>query len=706
MKKSILVLLLILSFTTQSFAGIKVDVEVNKDLEVEVKIDSSYEREPIAIQVYDDDRRFYIDQNLTNRDGSAEFYFQLEDDKKYDGKVNIDGRQKKFSFSTEEVVLDDTVYVYIMGYEGLILSKTEVEIEEDDTVIDVLERVLEDENIKYKIKNGYVKSIDGQSEFDLGAKSGWMFSINDEFPEIGAENAEVEDGDYIKWLYTTDLGVDIGAVTSGILIEDEIHEALERARVFLKSSRFTEKDMVKIIRDIIELVKDNFSELETRNDAEDLVDYTGDVLRVVEAAVERIESEKYKKEIIDILETLSEFLIESSEVIKEENTKNRVEKDASKIISVLLRATAGMKEDNYIDDIMDSLVEVIIKFNKEKKLELEIPILSKAEVKINFSKGLLENVFKKGIDIIEIKTEIASINIESDTFNNTNRKKDILIEIKKIDELENGIALVLETMINGDKIHNLYEPIDVRVPYSSNGENEKDIAVFLLRDDGIKKKIAAKYDFSTKSVVFMTSELGKYILEMSGKNKKEFTDLNDHEWAKEAVKVMVEKEIVNGRSDTKFDPNAEITRAEFATLIVRVLEYEMNDEVAIPFEDVDANSWYYKYISTAYQNGLINGKTEKEFDPEGSITRQEMTKIIAKVFKNESFVTKEDTELDSFKDKEDIAVWAKSESALVVNEGIITGMEDGRFAPKEKANRAQAVVMLHRLYNLIKAKSK
>lgn len=709
MKKSILVLLLILSFTTQSFAGIKVDVEVNKDSEVEVTIDSSHERDPIAIQIYDDDRRYYIDQDVTNKDGSAEFYFQLEGDKEYDGKVNINGRQKKFSFSTEEVILYDTAYVHIKGYEGTILSKTEVEIEEDDRVIDVLKKVLEDEGVEYKIKHGYVKSIDGQAEFDLGAKSGWMFSINDEFPEIGAGNVEVEDGDYIKWLYTTDLGEDIGALDPDIT-EDELDDALEKARIFLKSVVFSEKDMIKRIKDIIELIEDNYSEIDTRKDAEALADYTGDTLRIVEAVAGKIESKKYQKEVIKILKILSEFLVESSELIREEEMKNEVKVDASKVISILLRLTPiteGNKDlDDDMDEIIDSMIEIISEFDKKKKLEIKISHEDKDEIEINFPKGFLENVLNKDIDRVEIKTEIVSFNIETDTFKDTDRKKEMLVGLKKVKELQSNMGVSLEIMIDGDRIYDLHGTIQVSIPYSGNEGNHENIDVFLLKDDGTKESIIGAYDTLSKSVEFVTSKLGKYTLGISEKIKREFTDLNNHDWAKDAVKVMVEKGFVNGRSDTEFDPNSKITRAEFATLIIRMLQYKTDDDTSIPFEDVDNNSWYYRYVVAAYKNGLINGRTEEEFDPQGNITRQEMAKVIANVLQNESLAIEGDIKLDSFKDEADIATWAKSPVSLAVKEGIITGMEDRRFAPTEKANRAQAVVILYRLYSLIKSKTK
>ena len=708
MKKIILITLLILSLTTQSLGRIKVDVEVDDRADVRVIIESNYEREPIAIEVYDDDRIYYINQDMTYRDGSAEFSFRLEKNQEYDGKINIDGKKKKFSISTEEDLQEKIVYIYIKGYEGVILSKTQVEIEEDDTVIDVLERVLEDKGIEYKIKNGYVKSIDGQAEFDIGAKSGWMFSINDEFPEIGAVNVEVDDEDYIKWLYTKNLGEDVGAIYNELLYaEEEIEKALEKAQRILESSKSSEEEIIKSIAEIVEILDDNFLDIERESDAKILIDYVGEALRIVEKSTDKIESHKYEKKIIGNLHTLLKFLLESSDFIKDEEMKGEIKKDTSKIVSILLGVMAEIEDmedlDKDIEGIIESIDKLMNKLEQEKKLYIERLSKDKDEIKFKFPQGFLRNIFDGNIDKIEIKTQIASLYIGAHIFDNADLDKEVLIQLKKVNEpvsgLQNSRVFTLDIMVDGKEVYDLYKPIEISIPYDTQEKKIEDLDIFLLKSDGTRERIAGRYDKSIQSVEFVTSQIGKYII---GISKKEFLDLNNHTWAKDAVETMTQKGIVNGRTDTEFDPNAKITRAEFTALITRMLEYHMSSDVTIPFEDVDKNSWYYNPIAIAYDRGLISGKAEGIFDPQGNISREEIASIVAKVLVNKSFNIEEDKNLDFFKDRDDIALWAKSSVELVAKKGIITGMEDGNFAPKKKANRAEAIVILYRLYNLLK----
>lgn len=98
---------------------------------------------------------------------------------------------------------------------GTVLAPTAVEFKKDDTVLDVLKKITRKNKIQMEyrgVKGGaYIEGIDNIYEFDLGAKSGWMYRVNGEFPNKGAGVYKVNEGDVIEWLYTTDLGEDIGA---------------------------------------------------------------------------------------------------------------------------------------------------------------------------------------------------------------------------------------------------------------------------------------------------------------------------------------------------------------------------------------------------------------------------------------------------------------------------------------------------------------
>ncbi len=100
--------------------------------------------------------------------------------------------------------------------DGVILKKTTVTFEDGETVFDVLKRVCKENNIQMESSytpgydNYYIEGINQIYEKDCGTKSGWMYCVNGTFPNYGCSDYVIKNGDEIKFLYTCDLGADIG----------------------------------------------------------------------------------------------------------------------------------------------------------------------------------------------------------------------------------------------------------------------------------------------------------------------------------------------------------------------------------------------------------------------------------------------------------------------------------------------------------------
>ncbi|MCG8483732.1 MAG: S-layer homology domain-containing protein, partial [Clostridia bacterium] len=180
---------------------------------------------------------------------------------------------------------------------------------------------------------------------------------------------------------------------------------------------------------------------------------------------------------------------------------------------------------------------------------------------------------------------------------------------------------------------------------------------------------------------------------------KEFNDLANHAWAEDAIEIMGGKGIINGVDETHYNPAANISRAEFCAIVTRMFKYA--GKGSMPFGDVTADKWYYKEVLAAYENNLINGKSADTLDPNGLITRQEIAKIVAKVLEHNGYIEAQKTELDGYTDYSGIAAWAKDGAAMVIREGIISGIGGNQFAPNKNASRAETAVILYRLYDLL-----
>jgi hypothetical protein len=111
----------------------------------------------------------------------------------------------------------------------------------------------------------------------------------------------------------------------------------------------------------------------------------------------------------------------------------------------------------------------------------------------------------------------------------------------------------------------------------------------------------------------------------------EFKDVANH-WSKNAVNDMGSRMVIEGIGNGMFSPDWDITRAEFAAIIVRGLGLKLESGV-IPFLDVKLTNWYNSAINTAYSNQLISGFEDGTFRPNDKITREQAMVIIDKAMK-------------------------------------------------------------------------
>ncbi len=174
-----------------------------------------------------------------------------------------------------------------------------------------------------------------------------------------------------------------------------------------------------------------------------------------------------------------------------------------------------------------------------------------------------------------------------------------------------------------------------------------------------------------------------------------FADVETDRWSYEAIQYLVAKNIISGYEDGTFKPQNKITRAEFIKLISNTFgfEYEQADGENV-FADVDVNDWYYKDLITAYNNKIIYGDNNGCFNPNAEITRQEMATILyrAIVASGTDFETVSAVKIT---DRNSIADWAYTSVFQLVGMNIINGYDDGSFKPVNKATREEVAKLIY-----------
>lgn len=177
-----------------------------------------------------------------------------------------------------------------------------------------------------------------------------------------------------------------------------------------------------------------------------------------------------------------------------------------------------------------------------------------------------------------------------------------------------------------------------------------------------------------------------------------FIDLESVPWAKEAVETMATLGIINGVGDNKYSPDSNVTRAQFAKLIIKTLG--ITGTANHPFTDVKASDWFSNEVALAYKYGIVNGVSATEFAPDRPITRQEMAVMMVRAMNYKQKVTAKDVNgtLSKYTDRDQIDSWAKEAVAISIEQGLINGMTATTFSPKTNATRAQSAVIMYRFY--------
>ncbi|KRF34608.1 S-layer homology domain-containing protein [Paenibacillus sp. Soil787] len=181
---------------------------------------------------------------------------------------------------------------------------------------------------------------------------------------------------------------------------------------------------------------------------------------------------------------------------------------------------------------------------------------------------------------------------------------------------------------------------------------------------------------------------------------KTFADLTGH-WAKSEVELLASKLIVNGKSDSSFAPDDQVTRAEFTAMLVRALGLAASVSQPKPsaFHDINAHDWFAYATSTAAEYGLIEVDDTGNFHPDRAITREEIAVMIERALKlaDTNPVVSHADVLRVFADRVWISEWAKDAMQDIVARGLMQGQSDSSLAPQALATRAEAAVLLHRL---------
>lgn len=272
------------------------------------------------------------------------------------------------------------------------------------------------------------------------------------------------------------------------------------------------------------------------------------------------------------------------------------------------------------------------------------------------------------------------------TIKDSQARGDILINGKKTNLKLDSDGFVT---ISSKDIEGLTGMISLSIPY----ENGKSSDVGVLKD-GNSVKVIPLSSYKDGRMIIFIQEPGVYGIT---NNKKYFADINKH-WAENTIEFITSREIFNGYENNKFSPNDNMTRAMFATVLANLSGDDLSIYNESVFNDVKIESWYGKTTNWAYDKGIVKGRGNNLFAPNDAITREEMAVMLSNYIKYKGIVLdKNKLENTAFSDEATISPWAKTSVLEMQQYGLVSGVGNNTYAPKNNANRASVAQILRNL---------
>ncbi|WP_151736845.1 S-layer homology domain-containing protein [Paenibacillus tengchongensis] len=370
--------------------------------------------------------------------------------------------------------------------------------------------------------------------------------------------------------------------------------------------------------------------------------------------------------------------------------------------------------------------------NQEQGAVVTLPISSSAQVTVVELNGqMIKNMENKGA-VLQMKTPDASYSLPagqikidnmSSQFGETLALEDIKIEIS-ISTPNGDVVQQVNSAATRLGVELLGTPVDftVRGVYDGKSAELTTFSGYVSRSitlpegtdaSKITTGIVVDPDGTIRQVPTKVSrDNERYVAEINSLTNSVYTvvyhpvafaDVAQH-WAKDAVNDFGSRLIINGVGAGTFAPDQNITRAEFASILVNALGLKPASTVS-SFNDVNASDWFGGAVETASAYGLLQGYEGGSFRPQELITREQAMTIVSKAMALTGLADSlgshtANAVLGAYADASAVAPWAADGVAGGLQAGLINGRGNGAeslLAPKANMTRAEVAAMLQRL---------
>lgn len=184
------------------------------------------------------------------------------------------------------------------------------------------------------------------------------------------------------------------------------------------------------------------------------------------------------------------------------------------------------------------------------------------------------------------------------------------------------------------------------------------------------------------------------VISLAAPASSDFTDLEPNRWYQAAFDFVIGNGLMVGVGDGKMEPDREITRAEFVTVLCRLFETYNQADIS-QYVDVPADAWYTDFLALGVQMGIIKGTSETTLDPMGHLTREQAWTILARIM---DLPYGAPSVAEKYLDNAEISEWAVGMASSMTTQGRLQGYLDGLVRPKQNITRAETAQLLMRCF--------
>lgn len=175
----------------------------------------------------------------------------------------------------------------------------------------------------------------------------------------------------------------------------------------------------------------------------------------------------------------------------------------------------------------------------------------------------------------------------------------------------------------------------------------------------------------------------------SAASASNMTDIPSGSWYESAVRYCLNNNYMNGESETKFNPNGTVSRAQMVQVLYNLEGQPGYTSGHTPFEDITPGSWYYNAVRWSEENGIASGTSATTFKPNAPVTREQVATFFANYAKFKNNYSGAQSDLSKYSDQNKISAWAKENISWAVNYGLMSGTSETTLDPQGTCIRAQ-----------------